>query len=107
DVPILPRQPTVAFIGLQRSKKPLFTLTGFFFASNEMLSAVPPLNALDRRKATNPSLNCVHTNSGHSPLKKSKSKDRPFALFGTLISRWIAETSWTSVETTQPVAAFG
>src|SRR5688572_30470754 len=30
-------------LGVQRSKKPLFTLTGFFFASNEMLSPLPPL----------------------------------------------------------------
>src|ERR1019366_10005934 len=46
-----------------------------------------PVNAADCSHATNESLKGVHTYSGHSPEKKSKSNWNPCALSGTLICR--------------------
>src|SRR5690349_10282988 len=52
QVDVLGTAPTphpVGEFGVQRSKKPLLTLTGFFCASNDTLSGAPPLNAVDVR----------------------------------------------------------
>lgn len=72
--------------GVHRPKKPLFTLTGFPFESQDALRSPPfPGHAADCSQATKESLNSVHTYSGHSPDQKSKSNENPCALAGVLI----------------------
>jgi hypothetical protein len=52
---------------VQRSKKPLFTLTGFFLESNDMLSGMPLLKPCADRYAMKPSLKGEQMYAGHSP----------------------------------------
>src|SRR4051812_33080883 len=93
--------------GVQRSKKPLFTLTGFFFASNEMFSGTPLLKPFAARYATKPSLKREQMYAGHSPEWKLKSNLKPLAFIGAFISRCRFTTSFTSVAIGQLAAAFG
>src|SRR4051794_14659121 len=58
---VAPRPQPVAELGVHRSKKPLFTLTGLPCASTETLSGVPALRAVVVRYAMNSSLYFVHT----------------------------------------------
>ena len=72
----------VSTLGVQRSKNPLLTLTGFFFASNDMLSGVPLLKPFAERYAMKPSLNREQMYAGHSLEKKLKSNLTPVAFAG-------------------------
>src|SRR5262249_40506624 len=68
------------------STNALLTLTGLPMLSNEMLPSICPLGMGDK-SATKKSLNSLHTQSGHSYVKKLKLNENPCALVGaTMVS---------------------
>src|ERR1700722_13080807 len=94
----------VGVFGVQRSRKPLLTLTGLLCASKEMFAGLP---RLPDRYAMNESLYEEQTYSGHSPDQKSKSNESPCAFAGTLRTSFRSMKSCTVGSIGHPAAAFG
>src|SRR5262245_49165557 len=68
----------------QTSTKALLTLTGLPRLSNEMLPSICPLG-IGVSSATKKSLYWLHTQPGHSYVKKLKLNENPWALVGATI----------------------